>query len=541
VSGERWDVVLRALEGPRAREGEFVARGPVIRLGAKPGSGGVALEGYRGLDDRQAVITVYEDGRATIQAVGNSQVRLAPHEHVDWAEVLNLTGPAYLTDGAAVHLGPNGRGCTLIFVTCQPLGAWEAGKIKSRVAVGGVVGIAHTDVVELQTGSGRPMWFLPAVTFIAFAAVAVVTVQLLVEPEIPPLGPERTVREVYEVADLEAYAIDINLQEGLNQAFHDFVMQPNVRASGRDELLQPESWDPVLLDYVNISVQQHAQDYRFWMRLDTIRDEYAFVVETMREEDLPEVFAGIPYTESRYDSLATSPVCAAGHWQFMPEVGHRAGLVIRDCAMSGSNSKYTPTRIALMPNPLTAEYVVTLAPDDPTGKSSYACRLKKCVEDERRELEKSTIAAAGLLAEAFLDDDELRASGAAVQMTIASHNCGYNDGPHGRPSAYNVLPAFQRWKHAEPTAEQAHFVGKQILCTDNSYANHDTCGSFLPRETQHYTYPIIASHFLAVCYYASNYSKEYNAFNEWERYLNEDAYCSKLNIPTAQELREKSG
>ena len=541
MSGERWDVVLRALNGPRSREGEFVARGPVIRMGAKPGSGGVALEGYRGLDDRQAVVTVYEDGRATIQPVGNSQVRLAPHEHVDWAEVLPLTGPAYLTDGAAIHLGPNGRGATLCFVTCQPLGAWEAGQIKSRAA-GAVPGITPTDVVELDTGSGRPAWFMPMLIFITSGSVVTFAALLLVKPEIPPIGPKITEREVYEIADVEKYVVLPELEEGLNQPFHDFVMEPNADVSGRSELLQPDTWDKALLDRVNISVQQHASDYLFWMRLDTIVDDYALVVETMRDEGLPEVFAGIPYTESQYRSEALSPVCAGGYWQFMPEVGNRAHLVIRDCKLHGSDQTFTPTDIVIPGNPLTAIYVGNYGEAGSTDRMSYYCRLNKgCAVDERRDIGKSTVAAAELLAEAFLDDDEIRDSGAAVQMTIASHNCGYNDGKYGRMSNYNVLPAFQRWKRAEPTAEQAHFVGKQILCTDNSYANHDTCGSYLPRETQHYTYPIIASHFLAVCYYASNYGREYDAFEPWQRYLDDGAYCSRLNIPTAQDLKERGG
>ena len=37
-------------------QGDVVCRGPVIRMGANPGPGGLQLQGYRGLDDRQAVI-----------------------------------------------------------------------------------------------------------------------------------------------------------------------------------------------------------------------------------------------------------------------------------------------------------------------------------------------------------------------------------------------------------------------------------------------------------------------------------------------------
>ena len=60
MSQERWDIVLRFLSGPLALQGDLVLRGPVVRLGANPGPGGLSLDGYRGVDDRQAVITAYD-------------------------------------------------------------------------------------------------------------------------------------------------------------------------------------------------------------------------------------------------------------------------------------------------------------------------------------------------------------------------------------------------------------------------------------------------------------------------------------------------
>ena len=47
---QRWDVVLKALNGPQAVIGDQTCRGPVVRLGANPGPGGFKLTGYRGVD-----------------------------------------------------------------------------------------------------------------------------------------------------------------------------------------------------------------------------------------------------------------------------------------------------------------------------------------------------------------------------------------------------------------------------------------------------------------------------------------------------------
>ena len=78
MSQERWDVIIRVLDGPLAGLGEQTLQGPVVRIGVNPGPGGLALAGYRGLDQRQAVITAYEGGKVSIAAVGANQVRTAP-------------------------------------------------------------------------------------------------------------------------------------------------------------------------------------------------------------------------------------------------------------------------------------------------------------------------------------------------------------------------------------------------------------------------------------------------------------------------------
>ena len=106
MSQERWDVKLRFLEGPLAFQGDVVYRGPLVRMGANPGPGGLKLEGYRALDDRQAVIQSYDGGTVSIAPVGTNQVRVAPHENQDWNEIPPIRGPVFLSPGTAFHLGP---------------------------------------------------------------------------------------------------------------------------------------------------------------------------------------------------------------------------------------------------------------------------------------------------------------------------------------------------------------------------------------------------------------------------------------------------
>ena len=55
--------------------------------------------------------------------------------------------------------------------------------------------------------------------------------------------------------------------------------------------------------------------------------------------------------------------------------------------------------------------------------------------------------------------------------------------------------------------------------------------------TQHYAYKVVAQHITAVCFYAKNYSND-PSFSKWEEYLNEDRYCSKMEVPTLEELKK---
>ncbi|MBA2322284.1 MAG: hypothetical protein H0V89_14160, partial [Deltaproteobacteria bacterium] len=154
--------------------------------------------------------------------------------------------------------------------------------------------------------------------------------------------------------------------------------------------------------------------------------------------------------------------------------------------------------------------------------------LEKCEVDDRSDIEKSTNAAAFTLGEAFRDEAIAR-SGAAVQITIASHNAGYDDARFGSKKSSNLLPAYLRFAKVVGPVNGHKLIGESIQCPDRSSEGY--CGSALHAETQHYVYPILAQHLLAVCYYAQNYPQN-PAFEGWVDYVAAaDGYCKKFKIP----------
>lgn len=532
-------MVVRFLSGPLSYHGDIVCRGPVVRIGANPGPGGLKVEGYRGLDDRQAVITAYDGGTVAIAPVGNNQVRVAPHGNVDWSEVLPIRGPTYLDRDAVFHLGPPGRGATLLFAECRRLGVWEQQNILSEASQLSP-GVQPSNVKELDTTRGVPKWFIPATLILVMVAATALVVPLVGEwrRKIAELGPVDDGQEYYTFASL-AEPVAEELQEGLNQPFADFVMAPDAEAAKWPGLANhPDSWDKVFLDYTQHSVQLHLRAWLFWSRLEAIVDDYALVVSDMREAGLPEVFAAIPYQESQYRPTIQSPACAKGMWQLMPEVAKRMDLQVRNCKLRGSTGLWTPTRDAPPLNVYkNAEYI------DPNEDlhSAKKCRIQSCEVDERSDVAQSTRAAVQLLAEPW-NDPELRSSGALVQMVILSHNAGYDDSRFDddhRVKTTNILPGYRKYLKQTNQDKAPDFYGQNIKCATPDDPDR-TCGSVLHRETQHYAYSIVAQHILAVCYYAENYGSM-GAYSDWRKYTVGDGYCTKMNIPTVEEVRKRAG
>jgi hypothetical protein len=544
MSQERWDVVIRFLEGPLSYQEDKVCRGPVVRLGANPGPGGLKLEGYRGLDERQAVITAYDGGTVAVAPVGTNQVRVAPHENVDWADIQTLRGPVYLSPNEVFHLGPPNRGVTVMFIEARRLGVWEQQRLLSDASQLNS-DLQPSRVEALDTRRGVPKWFIPAVVVLLMSiGVGIGGIYLSTLGRDPiDLGPVDEGSVYYARVDMTEVELDPALMDGLNQPFHDFVMKPNADQAKWRPLEKVDEWDPVFLDYVTRSVTVHAKAYAFWERLDTVVDDYEYVIKELRKEKLPEVFAAIPYQESRYTNDVTSPVCAKGYWQFMPETAYRADIAVRECTMEGTDVRFTPN------SPVPVKNVLRKAAYVDRSGDSYRCRIKKCGVDERTRLEPSTRGALGLLGEAWRDPT-LAKSGAAVQIAILSHNAGYDDeryDPKHRKRPTNLLPAYK--KHVAKTNQGNHdplFYGKNITCVGKEYEDivgrgNTTCNGVVPNQSQHYAYSIVAQHILAVCYYARNYGDR-DTFKPWSRNFDRGkGYCRALTIPSSQEIRARKG
>jgi hypothetical protein len=535
MSQERWDVVVQYLDGVMAKQPPQVYRGPVVRIGSNAGPGGVSLKGCRGLNDRHAVVTAYDGGSVAIAPVGNAQVRVAPHGNVEWAEIDVLVGPVYLSDGAAVHLGAPGRGVTFQFIEARRLGVWSDERILSDSAQADPE-LQPTNIQELSTQGGIPTWFIGGIVLMGLVTTVGVLASVIRfhKREIAGLGPVAEGREYYDFVD-PSTPIASELREGLQQPFEDFVMAPNAEvAQQRDLRSAPEKWDTKLFDQVSRSYEVHAKAWLFWQRLEQIEPHYATVVKKLRAAGLPEVFAAVPYQESRYRDDVQSPVCARGWWQFQPETAHRFGLDVRDCHFAGSTAVWSPTEMTPpMGTRKNAQYV---SYDKATDTST--CRIKSCDRDERTDLVLATDAAIKALAEAYHDPD-IAASGAAVQLTITSHSCGYDDSRFGVARKTNVLPAYRAYLQERSLNRGPYFIGDSLTCSGVNFVN-DACGSHLLGESQHYAYNIIAQHLLAVCYFGLNYGTD-AAFKDWKRYTRGDGYCTRTAVPERKTVRDKLG
>lgn len=555
MSQQRWDVALVCLNGPLSGMGEQVFRGPVVRIGAEPGPGGFKLAGYRGLDKRHAVIQAYDHGTASIAPVGTNQVRMAPHAHVNWKEIEPMSGPEYLSEGCALHFGPVGRGATLEFVELRKLGVWQTGGLASvaasaNVAQGDALGKKRNvpmaagnpgappaaydarQSTSLETSS-VPIWFIGCMFLMSAAAVttmAVIAIMIFVKPP-PGLGPVEDGEDLYEFATIEA--VDQNLLDGLGQGYLDFIAKPNSDAAGRQALAREDNFDEQFYTYVTASVQAHVKAWAVWRRLDSIREEYAFVLREMRDARLPDVFAAIPYQESRYRGDAVSQVCAAGYWQFMPEVAHRitktggVNMTVSDCSIKKGTQTVKWTPDAYAPPAGVLKNGIYMADEK--------CAIQSCRVDMRKELEPSTKGAIVALKEAW-EDTTLANSGAAVQITISSHNAGYDDSRYQRPKKTNLLPAFK--KYAKNHGKDEHHLFQGAMITTTTPHDKKWGGSLLPPEAQHYAYTIIAQHLIAVCYYGQNYS-DMKEFAAYKKYTRENGFCTNLDVPEPAQVNRK--
>jgi len=527
----RWDVHLLFLDGPFQHRPTFVRQGPVVRIGANPGPDGLALPGYRGLDDRAAVITAYDGSQVHVAPIEPNQVRVAEHSNVRWSEIAPIRGPVWLAEGSVVHLGPPDRGATFQFERATPLGAWRGHSMVSEAAQADT-SPAPSAVRAVDPWKRVPWWFLPGLfaVFAAFAGALALVVLIGQQRSVARLGPqiEGSDRPPWEaVLDEEASE---ELYAGAQDGFEAFVMKDNLEAA-QDRTLEPRSrWDTALIRWVTRSEQSLARQRGVWRALERSRADYAWTLGQVRQRGLPGIFAAIPFRESGYNANARNPEsCALGWWQFMPETAQRAGAKVANCTLRGGATLWSPTLLA---PPLgvyqNADYV---------DHATRSCRIEGCQVDERTDLATSTRAALDLLQEAW-DDPELRSSGAAVQLVIASHNAGYDDSRYrqGRISTTQVLPAYRKFVAQNKVDRAPDFMGRNITCEKKPAEGEDPrCGGLLMAETQHYVHLVIAWQMLAACYYGSHYPQE-EVFKPYQRFARPGAYCDEFQVPTPAEL-----
>lgn len=568
---ERWDVFLKFINGPLAWQGEIRCTGPHIPIGTNPGPEGLRLDGYRGLDDRQATISCYDGATVSIVPIGTHQVRVSAEPNADWARIPAISKETQLSPGDAIHLGPPGRGATFSLVRCQRLGEWKQGAAVSigvdtalegqaRKAndplAGGKAGPAHR---ATRVGGGIPMWFLLAIPTMGAGFLGLIGILVLffvVQREVPEPGPVDEGVATFSIKigeDGEGgpdFFNDVLTDEkntikaynfpGVEGAFATFVWDPNARVAAWPDLLKDKAlWDPKLMRITGQTMSALSKGFAFWRMVDRARGDYAFVVGEMRKAGLPDALAAIPFHESSYTDARDAAYCAQGYWQFQPETAHRAGVPVQSCQISGKGV-WTPT--SLVPEtPISRSIYV--------GSSGVGCLIKGCDVDGRKDIKLATAGAVKTLGEAF-KDPLLASSGAAVQIAVASHNAGYDDNRYrSRPSPYQQLTAYTNYlkkgtkgTHYLDISGQKRapsFIGINITCDGQPTLKdwNQSCGGSLPRGTQAYVPIILAQQFLAACYYGQNYADQFDAFKPYQALVVNEGYCKRFTIPTPEEVR----
>jgi len=386
------------------------------------------------------------------------------------------------------------------------------------------------------------VWIILLCAFTTFVFMCMTVVYVSFEK--PSVAKARTYKEKYascqndnqqlrqQIAQMEQVKpLWLERDAGLQIPFRDFITSINAEVAGLDSTQQNTIRDPKFYGATLTYLEKLRQYRGFWQNLKQVKDNYSYVISEMRQANLPEVFAAIPYQETHYNSTLQSVACAKGLWQFQPETAHRLGLEVKNCTYKNdAESTFAPTELA-PPLLHQSEYI------EKNQNGDYSCKIDTCEVDERLNLQKSTKAAISYLNEIW-SDEELKKSGALVQLAILSYNAGYNDEPYlKKKKMSNILPAFKQYLKKTNT-NGATFYGDNLTCdskTDLLTNPGERCGGVLANQTQHYAYKIVAQHMLAVCFYAKNYPEDPN-FSTWTKYTDSNSYCSQMEIPSLEEL-----
>ena len=295
--------------------------------------------------------------------------------------------------------------------------------------------------------------------------------------------------------------------------------RPNADAAGRPDLATPSSNDGPLIEHIAAALDHYSSQPDFWSRLEAAEPSYAHVLNSAREQGIPDVVAALPVRQSGYQTGTMSPVCAAGPWQLMPETATRLGIRIRGCTLRGRPGLWAP-QLSTPPAPLMEEaaYVESRA-----GRPQ--CRIESCELDERQDLEASTEGALKLLEEAW-NQPVIRGSDAPVQLLLLAFELGFDDSRFGggeRPS--NLLPTLNRYQLESSTASARAFYAQSLACSHTTQEGAEApCR--LHEDAQAVPYTAAAHHALATCYYAAHHSTR----PIWKP-TDSMGYCDQLPIP----------
>lgn len=217
--------------------------------------------------------------------------------------------------------------------------------------------------------------------------------------------------------------------------------------------------DPRFAGLVAIALDE-AHRTNLILRAQRTRKEAAALRSTLAKAGQPDVFLGIPYVESRLHAEATSPACAGGHWQFLPEVAIEYGLRVSGCTITGVETPWSPGD--LLGTKESRPYL-----------GAGGCQITTCAVDDRRDLARSTAAALH-----YLDDaarwPELQGP-YVVPLQIMSFNGG--------------VGTVQHWLR---DVEPGDTFGELTECSQGR-CDH------LPRETALYLPRVVAAAAIVAC------------------------------------------
>lgn len=546
----RWDIVLRVVSGPLASRQAVSYRGPQVTVGVDPGPGGVVLPGGRGVAPRHCTIAAYDPHTIFVTPVGHNPVRIAPYAEVNWDQIEPIRDQVRLERGNALHLGPSGsRGITLEFVECHDLGLQSTVRIASEAA-GDEVLPRPPDAIEAKRQPRVTALLADAVPrsrfqrylygMVGMSVLMMVAAMGILIARVRATSPDKLPPRTWSSYDFAVDA-DLTVHEGFQAPFWDFVLAWNAqqaRGLNHPEIDQnhPELWDQVFFGTVEQMARRAAASRHVFKRLEEIKDQYAFVVRQLDEADVPIVWAAIPLLESCYKPNFPSPCCAEGYWQWMPQAGPRFSALlgpsykVANCPYKEAPGKmFTPVDKAPPPHSC-RKYML--------GETN-TCKFSACKQDFRNDLEKSTKASIIALKEAF-EDKEIAGSGAAVQITIASHHAGYDDTRLRKDvtvgsKRFNLLHAYRRWyRGGKAGAASPNFYGDVMRCVRDGEV--EGCQTYMVADTQVYAPRVVADHLLAVCYYATHHP-QIEEFGGWSKYLREGGYCREIEIPDPTELK----